>query len=371
MSVFPVVKGVRLRATKVNSCGLPVEGPGNRVVTDGFVTVTLSPVMQDAEELEQKNAEGRTCVIDRTPPERKYYNVTVVLCQVNTCLISMFTSWEQEVNYAGDSVGFRDDKEVESDYGVAIEVWSGGSAEDDCPDPVNDDIFANPSSGKSYGYFLFFGKEFVPGDMEIGASVMNFTLTGITFDGPQWGRGPYNVIPIDDANTAGRLLTPIGQHQQLVIERTPVPPPDITPGAECCPLDISTTFVDPDFYFGGPASEPAADVAPDQPDCDVPDDLGEDTVTQVSTPKEGDTVGEEDPIDGVTEPNAEVGLYINGGHTGVHTPQETQVADSSGAFAFDGPLALPDGPATIEVRRTGYSSGTVINVTVQNTAEAL
>ncbi|MGH2360477.1 MAG: hypothetical protein ACRDGM_08040, partial [bacterium] len=70
MAVFPIVKGTVLRATKVNNCGLPVAGPANRVVTPGWVSLTISPEMQEAEELEQRNAEGRPCVLDRTPPER-------------------------------------------------------------------------------------------------------------------------------------------------------------------------------------------------------------------------------------------------------------------------------------------------------------
>lgn len=265
--VFPIVKGVRLRATKVNSCGLPIEGPGNRVVTDGFVTFQMSPVMQDAEDLEQRNAEGRLCVADRTPPKRKHYGLTLTLCNVNSCLTSLFNGWQNEVDYEGKSVGLRDRAEVESDYGVAIEIWTGGRADDDCPTPTGDDIFANPTSGKSYGYLLVFGTEFQVGDLEIGASVATFTLTGISFEAPQWGRGPYNVVPIDGDGTPGRLLFPIAEDQHFSIQRTSVAPPEITPGSECCPLDITGVFADPDFYFGGPADEPAADVAPPQPDC--------------------------------------------------------------------------------------------------------
>lgn len=267
MAVFPVVKGTRLRATKVNSCGLPVSGPANYVTTDGWVSLAMSPVMQDAEELEQRNAEGRVCVAERTPPERKYYNLTLTLCNVNTSLISLFNGWEQELDYAGNPVGFRDQREVESDYGVALEVWAGGKADDDCPTPVTDDIFDAEATGKSYGYLLTFGTEFTLGDIEIAASVANFTLTGITFAAPQWGRGPWNVVPTDAQGTPGRLITPINADQHFEILRTPVPPPAVTPGAEACELDIPGTFVAPNYYFGGPASAPPIAVAPPQPVC--------------------------------------------------------------------------------------------------------
>lgn len=268
MAVFPVVKGTRLRATKVNSCGLPQAGPANYVVTNGWVSLQISPVMIDAEELEQRNAEGRICISERTPPERKYYNLTLTLCNVNTCLVSLFNGWEQVVNWDGDAVGFHDQREVESDFGVALEVWTGGKAADDCPTPTLDsEAFSGSGSGKSYGYFLTWGTEFVLGDIEIGASVSTFTLTGITLAGAQWGRGPFNVVATDALATPGRLLEPIGEDEHFHLERTPVAPPEPTPGEECCPLAISTIFTAPDYYFGGPAAAPAADVAPDQPAC--------------------------------------------------------------------------------------------------------
>lgn len=269
MAVFPVVKGTRLRGTKVNSCGLPIAGPANYVVTDGYVSFAMAPVYQEAEELESKNAEGRTCVLDRTPPERKYYNLTLTLCQVNTCLITLFNSWVQELDWDGNPVGFHDQRRVESDFGVAIEVWAGGRAGTDCPTPTDDSIFAAAGTGKVYGYLLTFGTEFTLGDIEIAASVANFVLTGISFAAPQWGRGPWNVVATDALNTPGRLLLPIGQDEQFKLIRTPIEPPEITPGAECCPLAISTVFTAPDYYFGGPGGEPAADIAPAQPACDI------------------------------------------------------------------------------------------------------
>lgn len=284
MATFPVVKGLKLRATKVNNCGLPQSGPANYVVTDGYVSSTISPVFQEAEELEQRNAEGRVCVLDRTPPERKYYNLTYVLCQVNTCLITLFSSWAQELDWEGNAVGFRDQRRVESDFGVALEMWTGGRAANDCPAPTSDDIFAQTGTGRDYGYFLTFGTEFVLGDIEIGAQVSTFTLTGISFPAPQWGRGPWNVVPIDGDNTPGRLVTPVGEDEQLVVLRTPIAPPENTPGTECCPLDITGTFVAPEYYFGGPAGEPAADVAPDQPVCGTAEVQ---TVTVTGTPTGG------------------------------------------------------------------------------------
>ena len=267
MAQFPLLKGKRLRATRVNSCGLPVAGSANRIVTTGFVQVSLAAEMKDAQEIEQLNAEGRVCVQDRTPPERKRYNATVELCQVNTGLISLFSGNPTVLNYAGDPVGFRDKEEVDADYGVAIEVWTGGRSDDDCPSPEDDDIFSTQvGSGLNYGYLLFAGTEWrISSDIVVQADVATLTLSGITVPMTQWGRGPYNVVPIDANLTPGRLLEPMASDQHYHLERTPTPPPDATATNDPVPLEIATIFTDPDFYFGGPGGAAAADIAPDQP----------------------------------------------------------------------------------------------------------
>lgn len=265
MSVFPVVKGIRLRATKINRCGLPISGPANRIVTDGFVSVSLNPVMKDAEELEQTNAEGKVCVQDRTPPIRKHHTVEVTLCNVDTALISLFNGWSQVLDYDNNGIGFQDAKEVDGDYGVALEVWTGGRSDADCPEQTLDSIFSNAGSGKSYGYLLFGASEFTLGNVEVSAGISTFTLSGITVAMSQWGKGPYNVAAIDSSGTAGRLLTPLGSDSHFTLFRTPVAPPETTSGAAA--LDITGKFTAPNYYFGGPANAAAASVAPDQ---DVP-----------------------------------------------------------------------------------------------------
>lgn len=262
MAEFPVVKGYTLRATKINSCGRPESGAASRLVTEGFVSFNLTPEMKAAEELEQTNAAGKVCVKDRTPPERKWWNIEATLCNVNTELITLFAGWEQVVDFDDLPIGIRDKAEVDGDYGVALEVWTGGEGEDDCPIPTTDSIFSVNTSGKQYGYLLLGGKEFTLGNIEIGAQVSTFTLSGISLAMPQWGRGPYNVAAINADGDAGRLLAPTGKKEHITLFRTPIAPPEPTDGA--VPLDILGKFTGTDYYFGGPANAPAIDVAPEQ-----------------------------------------------------------------------------------------------------------
>lgn len=264
-----VVKGYTLRATKVNSCGLPIPGAANTLVTDGFISFQTEPNMKDRTELTQENAAGKECVSDSTPPERRWWNIEAQLCGVDPDLWAMVLAWARILDPDGKPIGVRDRKSVDDQTGVMFELWTGGSSDDDCPLPTNDSIFSAAATGKNYGYFAIAGTEFTAPTFRAAAEVTTFTLTGRSIEPKQWGRGAFNVANIAAAGQpveAGRLLVPMydeDDENHFVFFRTPIAPPELTDGG--VPLDIETTFVDPDFYFGGPADEPAADVAPDQP----------------------------------------------------------------------------------------------------------
>lgn len=265
MSSFPLLKGTKLRATKISSCGVPIAGAANRLVTSGFVTATLTAVNRDANDIEQANAEGKVCVADRTAPTRKYYTAAVECCNVNSGLISMFSGYPQVLNYADEPVGFRDSANVDSDYGVAIEIWTSGRSDEDCPPPLTDDILTSPTSGRSYGYFLFGAVEWtITSDLAITADVTTVTLSGMTVVMTGWGRGPYNVVEAS-AGVAGRLLHPFTKDPHIHVERTPIAPPAETPGSEPVALAVASVFTGSDYYYGGPGGVAPVEVAPAQP----------------------------------------------------------------------------------------------------------
>ena len=254
----PVVRGKRLRATRVGQCGLPIEGEGSTITTDGFVTVTLTRVMKDAEDIEQQNADGQVCVTDRTAPELKWYEFSAEFCAVDPELLSFFTDDPLVLDYAQRPVGFRSSKRVKTTEGAAVEVWTGVGA-DDCDDTPEDDSALQPGvTAARYGYFLLpWIKEATMGDFEIGASAMTFTVTGITGIGTHWGRGPYDVVPTDEQNTPGRLLDPMANH--LHFQSTTIAPPASTSGAQALALPMP--------YFGADAVESVGGTEPAEGDA--------------------------------------------------------------------------------------------------------
>lgn len=277
MTEIGIVKGRRLRLTLTDSCGLPKAGPRSRAVTKGFITVTASPQMRDREDLEQANAEGGICVSDSTAPERKWWNISVEFCKVSTCIYNMLMDWEIVTSWDGKAIGFSDRKTIPEDRGVALELWSGVGSDDECDEPDDDSVFAGTSSVSKYGYLLWPAvKEWaLGGDLQIGASISTFTLTGRTNAGTRWGRGPYNVVATDADNTPGRLLAPIKKDQHFRLFETTVAPPEAS--SECCGLIL------PSPYFGGSAAE----TGPTQPDCGEVASNEVQTVTITGSPTGG------------------------------------------------------------------------------------
>lgn len=253
MSTMKVVRGKRVRITKVDRCGMPLAGPKNVLVTKGFVTVSFTQVMKDATDLDQENADGEICVTDRTAPQIKWGQVEINLCEVDTELLGMMTGLPQVLDHDNDSVGFRITRDVQTDQGFAFELWSG-TAGDDCDEPESDDILDADEPILEYGYWLAPAVvEATIGDIEVGASVSTFTVTGRAVAGPRWGKGPHNVVAIDSENTPGRLLAPMRKDQYVHVQRTSIAPPAISDGA--VPLTVPTPFYGVDALESVPSGD--------------------------------------------------------------------------------------------------------------------
>lgn len=235
---FPVVRGNMMRITRLDGCGKPVDGPGNMITTEGFVSVALSAQTTDAEEITVTNAGGKVCVRDTGDPTFDGYGVDITFCEVEPCLFQLLTGQEPLVNAAGDVVGFTMNSKRYAKTGFALEVWTGSPTTDACDSSAS-------AGAQPAGYFVLpFVKGGVLGDFTIENAAITFGVSGATTrDGNAWGVGPYSgafaADPSQNPADAGPYLdNPLDKNDHLGLAFTTKGFPQSSDG--CAPLDIKT-----------------------------------------------------------------------------------------------------------------------------------
>ena len=225
-SSFPLVRGRTMRVTQLDACGVPITGDESVNVSEGFVSVGLTAEINEAEEIEVKNANGKTCVRDPGCPEFKGYTAEIVFCDVDPCLYAMMTGQSTIANEAGDVVGFKMNTDVNAcDKAFALEVWAGVPG------------VACAGGEGAFGYVLLpFMQAGVVGDFTIENAAVSFTISGAkSKDGNTWDVGPYDVV-LGAGSTPAKLAEPLEPNDHLAVLYTEVAPPAATDGCVAFPL---------------------------------------------------------------------------------------------------------------------------------------
>lgn len=223
---FSMIRGRALRATRLDSCGSPIQDSSSVVVTKGFISVALTADTQEGDQFSLQNANGEVLVADVAAPTILGYGVEVHLCGVNPDLISLLTGQPVVADGDGVSVGFRANSDIDA-VDFALELWS------EVPSAMCE------AGVKTYGYLLLpFISSGVIGDFTVENAAVNFSITGAhTREGSNWRRGPYDVVLGGDGQ-ATQLTTPIDAGDHLHVQMTRVPPPD----PACDPISFESGF---------------------------------------------------------------------------------------------------------------------------------
>jgi hypothetical protein len=222
---FSLVRGRRMRVTKLDSCGRPQLGPTSQVVTDGFISVALTANVDAGTEISVSNAAGKVCVQSPAIPEFKNYAVAIDFCGVDPDLISLLTDNTRVIDLVtSKATGFRVDSAVDlTQVLVAIELWS------EVPNNAcdADQVAAN------FGYMLLpFVSGGTLGDFTVQNDAVNFSLANATTrDGAGWDVGPYNVVRAG-GGAAAPLATPVTATTHLHVQLTDVAPPAVQCGSQ-------------------------------------------------------------------------------------------------------------------------------------------
>lgn len=218
--VITPIRGKRIRVTQLDDCGAIVAS-STQIVSSGFVTVTLSPQVEDGTDIQVRNANGALCINERGNPTFTGFDVEIEFCEVNPSVITMVTNAEDYEDYAGDIAGFTvPEGEITGKF--ALELWTGIAG-----------VACGADGAEASGYMLLpLINAGTLGDVEIGGEdAITFTLTNSsTRGGNTWGVGPYSVLydnTIPESPVASPLpeaLDPLDHF--LMIETLVTPPAD-------------------------------------------------------------------------------------------------------------------------------------------------
>lgn len=169
---FTPFKIPRVRATKLNSCGLPVTGCST-VVSDGIISVAMTKEYEDREEFFVKNGDGVFCVKETNPPILKWINLELTFCNVDPELVNIMSAEQLVMSDAASplAIGYSTDEGSAANANFALEGWTRLANNGGVP----------CSGGVEYGYSLFpWVVEGTVGDITYENGAANFMLSART-----------------------------------------------------------------------------------------------------------------------------------------------------------------------------------------------
>jgi hypothetical protein len=210
-SILKSIKGNVVRLTRLDSCGNPVIGSCSSLVSECFVSVTISGEYEAGDEFVQKNAWGELCISDKNPDILKRVNVSIQFAEINPDALDIITD-AAKVMVTGNAVGATWGT-APNEGPFALEVWTKAAGA------------ACSASTPVWGYFLvpYIRNGKLDGDMVIENGVLTVGVMGEGFpalnDGTSasfWGVGPYTSNPF-------QVTFPIGEVFGIVTTTTQPP----------------------------------------------------------------------------------------------------------------------------------------------------
>lgn len=217
--ILKSIKGKTVRLTRLDACGAVVEGSCTTLVSDCFISVTMTGEYEAGDEFIQKNAWGELCINDKDPDVLKRVSVAIQFAEINPDALDIIAE-ANPVIVGGDTVGATFGTEANGSS-FALEVWTKRTGVD-CTVPGT----------QEWGYFIvpFIRNGKIDGDITIENGTLTLGLMGDAFAASaNWGQGPYTPNPFGTTFPTGDIFG--------MVVTTEQPPTDT---AGCVPYVVPT-----------------------------------------------------------------------------------------------------------------------------------
>ena len=200
-----VVKFCTVRATRLDPVtGGVVGGSDNYVVTNGAITLQMTPDIETGTESTLKNGCGDILASSKTPDRLKRWNLVLSMGQFEPALFEILTG-DTVLLDGSDPVGIIGRDQFADDFTESLAAFEGWAQafEGDAPDP-----------DRPYFYVFFAASTWGIGDTTFGEEFATLPLNGFSRTNATWSTGPY-----DDTG----ITTPISTWALSQVDQ---PPPD-------------------------------------------------------------------------------------------------------------------------------------------------
>jgi len=209
-----LAEGDVVRITRVDQCGRPVSGPDNAVVSSCWASVLMAPNVSTGTDIEMPGMNGQSCAFKRACPDFRGFDNTGNFWEASPEQIELLTGNPVVLDFNGDPVGWSDEQ-VACATGFALEIWQ--------------QVLGQECTGEEEGQWFYWLEPWLTngllGDVTVGPTGLQFSLTAASRKDSQWGVGPWDVQAADAINTPGPLLTSIGANQHRRAFLTTIAPP--------------------------------------------------------------------------------------------------------------------------------------------------
>jgi len=217
------LQGETMRVTRLDECGNPEYGDDAYGVSDGFISITMTPEVEEGESFFVRNAAGRAMIDERGLPDLRWYTVTMVFQEVDPELFTIITGLAPYLDDQGRTIGFPVTKSRFATANFALEAWMG-NAEEAC-------LPGDPYPFFGYNLLPWLVEGALMEDIAITNAAITFTVVARTRTGTPWGIGPYDVVR-DVNDLPAPLFTPIDTDTHHLPIWTQLAPPEAVCGTQ-------------------------------------------------------------------------------------------------------------------------------------------
>jgi hypothetical protein len=225
------IRGRTLRFTKVDPCGVPIGGAAGQLITRTFASLKQTANYDGGTEIKVPSADDTIDVYEPGNQTLLNYDLELQFSVLDTAVVPGLSGNPAVLDWQEAISGWEELALTHLDSYWALEMWSG----------VAGQRCSNGQSLFGYNVFPFIGSSQITVDDTTNKESL-VTIKGSTFGPNAWGKGPYEVVALDEDNTPSRLLVAMDPKAHKHFDVVTIDPPAMPAAAGWQTLTLPTPY---------------------------------------------------------------------------------------------------------------------------------